>query len=302
MPRRILVAEPAAPLLAPLRRPLRAAGVELDALGSATAAGKVRPASHVAAIVPGGRGGPEAARAARAADPLLPVIALFADEAEADAAGQGDRLGADGALVVPVGAAAVVGACRLAERLRAATARAAEADARRVAEAAAPRHGAELEFLKRLLPLEVKRSRRYGYPVSLALVAVDRFAEVSARLGPRGRTAALAEVLGLLSASVRDIDLAAPFSGERFVVLMPHTRAEGGLQVARRLCARVRERGAGEGITVSAGVAGHDGGGTVSFGGLVRRAAEALTRARAAGGDRAEPAEPPRKRDRIVMG
>ncbi|MFY3744069.1 GGDEF domain-containing protein [Anaeromyxobacter sp. Red801] len=301
MPRRILVAEASAPLLAPLRRPLRAAGVELDAISPAAAAGRLGPATHVAAIVPGGVGGAEAVRAVRAADPLLPVIALFADEAEAAAAAQGEALGADGALVAPVGPAAVVGACRLAERLRAATARAVEADARRLA-AEAPRHAADLEFLKRLLPLEVKRSRRYGYPVSVALVAVDRFAEVAGRLGPHGRTAVLAEVLGLLAASVRDIDLAAPFAGERFVVLMPHTRAEGGLQVARRLCARIRERGAGEGITVSAGVAGHDGGGTVSFGGLVKRAAEALTRARAAGGDRAEPADPPRPRDRIVMG
>jgi len=34
----------------------------------------------------------------------------------------------------------------------------------------------------------------------------------------------------------------------------------------------------------------------------VRRASEALTRARAAGGDRAESADPPKKRDRISIG
>jgi hypothetical protein len=34
----------------------------------------------------------------------------------------------------------------------------------------------------------------------------------------------------------------------------------------------------------------------------VKRAAEALSRARADGGDRAVAADPPRRRDRIVMG
>jgi GGDEF domain-containing protein len=50
------------------------------------------------------------------------------------------------------------------------------------------------------------------------------------------------------------------------------------------------------------GVATHDGDGTVSFAGLVKRAGDALARARAQGGDRAEAADPPRKRDRISFG
>jgi len=69
-----------------------------------------------------------------------------------------------------------------------------------------------------------------------------------------------------------------------------------------RLVARIRDRDPKAPVTVSAGVAGHAGGGTVSFGSLVKRAAEALTRARAKGGDRAEPADPPPKRNRVVMG
>ena len=93
-----------------------------------------------------------------------------------------------------------------------------------------------------------------------------------------------------------------PGSGERLVVVMPHTKAEGGLRVARRLAAVVRERKWTPRLTVSVGVATHGGDGTVSFGGLVKRAGEALERARAAGGDRAEAADPVKKRDRIWMG
>ena len=80
----------------------------------------------------------------------------------------------------------------------------------------------DLEFLKKLLFVEVRRSKRYGYPLSLALVAVDRWEPLAAPLSARARTALLAEVLGVVTASLRDVDLALPFSGERFVVVMPH--------------------------------------------------------------------------------
>jgi diguanylate cyclase (GGDEF)-like protein len=153
-----------------------------------------------------------------------------------------------------------------------------------------------------MLLVEVKRSRRYGHPLSLALVALDRREERAAKLSARARTARLAELLGVVTRAVRDIDVAVPFADERIVVVMPHTGAEGGLRVARRLCAAIRDHAGAPRVTASVGVASHGGDGTVSFGALVRRAGAALDRARADGGDRAEAAEPPRKRDRISIG
>ncbi|HTN53654.1 MAG TPA: diguanylate cyclase [Anaeromyxobacter sp.] len=297
MARRILVAEASKAIVTALRRDLVGTGLELDPVAPAEAASKVDPEQHVAAIVRGGEGAAEVVAAVRVVDPLLPVIALFLDEE--DAQRHPDACGADGVLVGPLTGPGVAGVCRLAEKLRAESRRAAELE--QIA-ARATAGASDLAFLKRLLLLEVKRSKRYGYPVSIALVAVDRWGELAASLGGRGSAALLSEVLGVLATSVRDIDLAVPFADERFVVLLPHTKAEGGLQVARRLCARIRDRGAAVKVTASAGVAGHEGDRTVSFGGLVKRAAEALTRARAAGGDRAEPADPPPRRDRIVIG
>lgn len=296
VPRRILVADESRSLLAALRRHLEGTGFTVEAAAPGQAAGRADPAEHAAAIVRGDAAGARVLRALRAVDPHLPVLALFRDGKAA--AAHPDGLGADGVLVGPFSPAAVAGACRTAARLGAARRRAAAAEAEAAARA---RAGSGLALIKRLLPMEVKRSRRYEYPVSVALVAVDRWPEVSRREGAKGAAAALAQVLGVVTASIRDVDLSAPLADERLVVLMPHTRAAGALQVAHRLCARVRDRCAMAGLTVSVGVAGHDGGGTVSFGGLVRRAAEALTRARAAGGDRAEAAEP-RGRERIAMG
>ncbi len=294
---RILVVEESKPVLAALRRALEGAGFRVDAAAPAEAPGRLDPSRHVAAIVRAAPGADLLAAALRRADPTLPVIALFGDEDEAQ--GYEGAFEADGVLVGPLCAPAVVAStCRMAARLR--------SQARRIAalERARPLEGAgrDLEFLKRLLFVEVKRSSRYRYPVALALVAIDGWEDLTAKVRARGRARLMASVLAAVSGAVRDIDVAVPFTGDRLVVLMPHTRGDGALQVCRRLCARVREGAVKPRLTISVGVAAHEADGTVSFSMLVRRASEALARARAAGGDRAEPAEPPRKKDRIVLG
>jgi len=231
------------------------------------------------------------------AEPHLTVLALFFDEEEAE--GYPGGLGADGVLVGPLTAPQVAGTCALAARLTAAQRRLHTAERSRPLSASSEH---DLAFLKRLLFVEVKRSKRYGIPLSLALVSVDGWPALAAQIGPRARAALLAELTGVVSGAVRDIDIAVPFSEERLVVLMPHTASVGGLQVARRICTRVRERATAIPLNVSVGVASHEGQGTVSFGSLVKRASEALSAARAAGGDRAVGAEPPKRRDRISIG
>jgi diguanylate cyclase (GGDEF)-like protein len=294
---RILVAEDSPPVAAALRRMLEEAGYAVDVLPQRVALAATSRGTHAVAVVHADRVGAELVKAFRDVDPHLPIVAVFLDGEEAARAP--DALGADGILVGPLAGPAVIGTVRLAERYGAAARRVSELGAvaaRRVDSAQ------ELAFLKRVLLLEVKRSKRYGYPVSLALLAVDRWPAVSAEIGAAASTALLGALLATLNASLRDIDLCVPFGEERFVVLFPHTPAAGALRVTRRLVARIRERELPVKVTASAGVAGHDGQGTVSFGNLVKRAASALTRATAAGGDRAEPADPPPSRDRVVMG
>ena len=295
MPRRILLADDASPVVEALRRDLEERGWGVDVVPPADAPGRAAPGRYGAALVGGtARGGGVAAL--RGADPHLPVVAVFLDRKEA--AQSTDARHADAVLVAPLTATGVAAVCELSSRLRDLSARVADLEARASRRAGGP----DLDLLKKLLLAEVKRSRRYGHPLSLALVAIDGWDGVAAKLSARARTAALAGVLGVVTASLRDIDLAVPFSQERFVVVMPHTKADGALRVARRLCARVRERSGAPRVTASVGVATHPGDGTVSFAGLVKRAGEALARARAQGGDRAEPADPPKKRDRISIG
>ncbi|HEX9052469.1 MAG TPA: GGDEF domain-containing protein [Anaeromyxobacter sp.] len=297
MARRILLADDASPVADALRRDLKDRGFAVDLVPPAEASRRAAPGRYGAALVGGtARGGVVAAL--KGADPHLPVVAIFLDRKEA--AASPDARHADGVLVAPLTASSVVAICDLSVRVRDLSARVSDLEGR------ASRHaGPDLALLKRLLLAEVKRSRRYGHPLSLALVAIDGWDERAPRLSARARTAALAGVLGVVTASLRDLDVAVPFSRERIVVVMPHTRADGALRVARRLCTRVREHRGQPGrarVTASVGVAAHDGDGTVSFAGLVKRAGDALARARAQGGDRAEQADPPRKRDRISIG
>jgi diguanylate cyclase (GGDEF)-like protein len=158
----------------------------------------------------------------------------------------------------------------------------------------------DFEFLKRLMLMEVKRSRRYRYPIAVLLVELDRFSERSASLAPAARTAVLAEALGLLVAGVRDIDVAVPFADSRYVVFLPHTPRSGALVVAERLREKVKALLGLPGASASVGVAVSEpsatkgppsgAGAQVSFGSLLKDAGEALRRAQAAGGDRVEPA------------
>ena len=228
----VLVAIESKPVVSALLRDLEPAGFAVDVVPPAAAAGRVDPARHEVALLRAAAGAELVVTALRQADPHLAVVVLFFDEEEAQ--GYPGALGADGAVVGPLSSLQVASTCSLAARLTVAR-RQLAAQARGAAPPVSS--GAhDLGFLKRLLFVEVKRSRRYGIPVSLALVSVDRWEELIAQLGPGSRAALLGELTGVVATAVRDIDISVPFSDDRLVVLMPHTETGGALQVARRIC------------------------------------------------------------------
>ncbi len=295
MPERVLVVEQSEPVLTALRSHLEGAGFEMEVASPAEASQRVGAQTHSFAIVRFGGGEGEAALASlKAIDPTLPVVALFSEEDDAS----GEVPGADGLLVGPLVGPVVVSFCRAMARLAVQTRLIAGMERTRSADPGLH----DYEFFKRLMLMEVKRSRRYRYPVSLALVSVDRWEEVSARLDGRERAALLVGLLHVVASAVRDVDLPLLYSKDRFLVFMPYTRSDGALLVASRLCARVRCQSADPPVTVSAGVASFEGEGVVSLALLARQAAEALVRAQAEGGDRAVRFGPTPKRDRIVIG
>jgi diguanylate cyclase (GGDEF)-like protein len=140
--------------------------------------------------------------------------------------------------------------------------------------------------------IEVKRARRYGFPLSIALAAFDPLPP------PRLGEAIKAQLHGALALairrSLRDTDYPVQYGPERALLLMPHTDLAGALAVARRVCERVAKSTLTEEKrvlrpTVSLGVAGTEAGGReVSFSDLAKQASQSLESARGAGGNRVE--------------
>lgn len=168
-----------------------------------------------------------------------------------------------------------------------------------------PHSASDFEFFKKLLLMEVKRSRRYRYPVSFLLVGMDHFVERSGPLQLQARTQLLADVLRTLTESVRDIDLAMPFTEGRFLIFLPHTPRAGARVVAGRVRERMLKVSAPWEVTASIGVAAYEPRAEdekVSFGSLMKEAADALRKAQLAGGNRVEAGAEAQKRDRISLG
>ncbi|MDF2441232.1 MAG: hypothetical protein JWN98_2216 [Abditibacteriota bacterium] len=89
------------------------------------------------------------------------------------------------------------------------------------------------------LALEFRRSRRYGIPLSLILLDVDKFKHFNDTFGHPAGDEVLKRVASLLQSGVREIDFMARYGGEEFVILLPNTDAQGAQILAERLRASI---------------------------------------------------------------
>jgi len=137
---------------------------------------------------------------------------------------------------------------------------------------------------------EIERAARFGRPLALLILDLDRFKLVNDVYGHQRGDAVLVELAGRVRGMVRDVDTVARYGGEEFVVILPETDEDGAAQAAERIRAAVRRRPFAEGgdqpleVTVSIGAAVfplHGGSSTA----LLRRADEALFTAKRAGRD-----------------
>ncbi len=143
---------------------------------------------------------------------------------------------------------------------------------------------------------EWQRSRRNGRPLSLALLDIDAFKQYNDHYGhPAGdralRTVARAATSGLR----RPADLAARYGGEELVLLLPDTEAAQAHQVVSSICAAIADlqipheaSSVAPMLTVSAGGATLNGGGTESGAELFAAADALLYQAKRTGRNRIE--------------
>lgn len=134
---------------------------------------------------------------------------------------------------------------------------------------------------------ELRRAVRYGRPLSLILVDIDRFGRLNLEHGFGAGDLAIGAVGGAIATSIRTHDLACRIGSDEFAILLPETGDAQALEAAERvLTAVVRLEVGGTGdLTASAGVAGTEAAHTAEA--LLAAATSALERAREAGGGRA---------------
>lgn len=123
---------------------------------------------------------------------------------------------------------------------------------------------------------EVSRARRYGSPLSVLVVDVDRLKQINDTEGHEAGDRALRAVAEALERSTRVSDLSARVGGDEFAMLAPSTLASDAVDLAER----VRARLACTPYSISIGVAELNGGDAES---LVARADRALYAAKDAG-------------------
>ena len=144
------------------------------------------------------------------------------------------------------------------------------------------------EFFKHLLLVEIRRAKRYKFPLSVCLLEIDPYEIPAEHLMYRKEIRS--GVARAVSESIRDIDIPVYVGGERILVVLPHTPIVGAKKVARRISRLVREGFYPMGeellkVTASIGVAGISPDGQLSFSQLIKEAQSALEAAHEAGGD-----------------
>jgi len=145
---------------------------------------------------------------------------------------------------------------------------------------------------------EVSRAHRYGHPLACAMVDLDGLKEINDKLGHAAGNRAIIALADAVREELRDTDFAARYGGDEFVVLLPQTNETQGAQFAERLRRRLVEVSQDAGLPVrgSIGVAAVNAGELDSADAaedLLRRADEALYRAKRSGRDRVEVAQVP---------
>ncbi len=150
-----------------------------------------------------------------------------------------------------------------------------------------------------LFEAEFERARRYGRPLSFAVLDVDYFKRINDQYGHLIGDRVLMTIASVLNSAVRTTDVIARYGGEEFVLLLPETGLEAAEAVAERCRQSVETTQIVVGghtsfhVTVSLGLvrfpvagASSDAAPVERVDDLIRLADEALYKAKAAGRNR----------------
>jgi diguanylate cyclase (GGDEF)-like protein len=110
---------------------------------------------------------------------------------------------------------------------------------------------------------EIKRARRFSFPLSIVILEIDAFAEIKEKYDKNIAETILREIATMLKDSVRATDIPCHYSGNDFAVILAHTNSQQAMIFAERLRERIAARTFKRGkvsvqLTVSIGLAEYD--------------------------------------------
>jgi len=140
---------------------------------------------------------------------------------------------------------------------------------------------------------EVSRATRYGHPLACAMVDLDGLKTINDKMGHAAGNRAIVALADAVREELRDTDFAARYGGDEFVVLLPQTSEPQAALFAERLRRRLVEASERAGLPVRgsigvAAVSADELEAPDASEDLLRRADEALYRAKRSGRDRVE--------------
>lgn len=153
-------------------------------------------------------------------------------------------------------------------------------------------------YLKRKLSEELGRAKRYGIPLSCALLDIDNFKEVNDKYGHHCGDNVLAELGQLIRSNIRTVDACARYGGDEMFLIFPHTRSSSAEVLGERLRKVVEEHQFACGdhkvsMTVTLGFCHAPSPEIDDSEDLIRVAAQMLREAKAKGGEAEEIDYPP---------
>jgi diguanylate cyclase (GGDEF)-like protein len=86
-----------------------------------------------------------------------------------------------------------------------------------------------------VLDYEISRAARYKISISCIMIDIDHFKLVNDNFGHPAGDMVLRQFAGIIQSNIRYVDHCGRIGGEEFLVLSPHTNADGALVVAERI-------------------------------------------------------------------
>jgi len=257
------------------------------------------------AQLPGGDGFALCKHVKEVFDPTLPCVLLFSEDDQSSVTAC-RKVGADNYLIRPLKRRELLACVRsmvLIRKLRVSLDKQERGSIESQA-AGAPGTGVRdprtgfytFGYFKEALYVEVKRARRYHYPLAVILAAYDRDTLSQAETAMAGSVSGLLDELygGLALAvrrSIRDTDIPVSYTENNILILTPHTDLDGAVAVAKRIRAVIkRSRLSVDGVplspTLSMGLSASASSEKISFASLVKASSGALQFALERGGNR----------------